>query len=257
MPLLIESCQDFFQTANLYEVLGVTKKASKQEVKKGYYKKSLAYHPDRVSGTDKDVATKKFQVLSQVYNILSDDGRRAEYDETGSVGEDIVLDENMDWEQYWRLHFRKVTIKDIEEFSQKYKGSSDELDDLKAVYLSSEGDMNNIMNTMLCSSYEDEPRFVKILTELIKDGTVPDFPAFSKESKKKKTSRMQKARAEAEEAAEEAKKLKLDDTEESLAAAIQQRQASRAAQADNFFSQLEAKYGGATKTKKKATKKSK
>lgn len=52
-------------------------------VKKGYYKKSLAYHPDRVSGTDKDVATKKFQVLSQVYNILSDDGRRAEYDETG------------------------------------------------------------------------------------------------------------------------------------------------------------------------------
>ncbi|CAG5125393.1 unnamed protein product [Candidula unifasciata] len=257
MPLLIDSCKEFFQTTNLYEVLGVTKEASKQEVKKGYYKKSLAYHPDRVSDTDKDVATKKFQVLSQIYNILSDDGRRAEYDETGSVGEEVILDENMDWQQYWRLHFRKVSIKDIEEFSQKYKGSSDELEDLKSVYLSSEGDLENIMNTMLCSSYEDEPRFVKILTDLIKEGTLPDFPAFSKESKKKKAARMQKARAEAKEAAEEAKKLKLDDTQESLASAIQQRQASRAAQADNFFSQLEAKYGGASKTKKKASKKSK
>lgn len=74
------------------------------------------------------------------------------------------------------------------------QGSSEELQDLKKIYLSSKGDMNTVMNSMLCSCHDDEPRFTKLLTELIKDGSVPDFPAFSKESKKKKAARSKKVR---------------------------------------------------------------
>jgi hypothetical protein len=59
------------------------------------------------------------------------------------------------------------------------------------------------------------------------------------------------AAAEATEAEEEAKKLKLDGTEDSLKALIQKRSSSRAEQADNFFANLEAKYGQPQKKKKK------
>ena len=64
------------------------------------------------------------------------------------------------------------------------------------------------------------------------------------------------AKSEAKEAEEEAKKLKLDDSEASLFAAIAQRQASRAKQSDDFLSQLEAKYSntGAAKKGKKSKK---
>uniref|UniRef100_A0A0B7A390 J domain-containing protein n=1 Tax=Arion vulgaris TaxID=1028688 RepID=A0A0B7A390_9EUPU len=243
MPLLVESCEELFLTDNLYEVLGVTKESTKQK--------------NRVSSSEKETATKKFQILSQVYNILSDDGRRAEYDETGSVGEEISADEDKDWEKYWRLLFPKVTLKDIEEFSLKYKGSDEELEDLKKLYLSSEGDIDIIMSNMMCSCHDDEHRFVQLLADLIKEGSLLDFPAFSKESNKKKTARMRKAQAEAKEAEEEAKKLKLDNSGESLLTAIAQRQASRAAQADDFLSHLEAKYASGAKKVAKGRKKNK
>lgn len=44
--------------------------------------------------------------------------------QTGSICEQVNLDENKDWESYWRLLFPRITVKDIEEFSEKYKGNS-------------------------------------------------------------------------------------------------------------------------------------
>lgn len=58
------------------------------------------------------------------------------------------------------------------------------------------------------------------------------------------------AQSEAKEAEEEAKKLKLSSGEDSLMKAIAERQASRAAQAESFLSQLEAKYSRSSKTGK-------
>ncbi|GFO00176.1 Dnaj homolog subfamily c member 9, partial [Plakobranchus ocellatus] len=133
--------------------------------------------------------------------------------------------------------------------------SEEELNDLKEAYLSSEGDMEKILDSVLCCTHEDEERFAEVLRDLIKEGSLPDFDNFSKENKKKKTARTKKAQAEAAEAEEEAKKLKLGEGQDSLMAAIAQRQASRARQADNFLSQLEAKYGGSAA--KKGGKKSK
>lgn len=52
--------------------------------------------------------------------------------------------------------------------------------------------MDKIMASMLCSTFEDEPRFTLILKELIQKDSLPDFTAFSKESQKKKKARQKK-----------------------------------------------------------------
>jgi molecular chaperone DnaJ len=63
-----------------YEVLGIDKKASKDEIKKAFHKLAHKFHPDKKEG-DAD----KFKEVSEAYSILSDDKRRAEYDSYGRV----------------------------------------------------------------------------------------------------------------------------------------------------------------------------
>ena len=95
------------------------------------------------------------QVLGKVYAILSDKDKRAIYDEDGTVDEeeDSILKQDRDWAEYWRLLFSKVTTDDIQSFEQSYKGSEEELDTLKSVYMDSEGDMDTILEevTWMCS----------------------------------------------------------------------------------------------------------
>jgi len=69
-----------------YEVLGVPKTASAEEIKKAYRKSAMKYHPDRNPG-DKD-AEEKFKELGEAYGVLSDDQKRARYDQYGFAGVD-------------------------------------------------------------------------------------------------------------------------------------------------------------------------
>jgi DnaJ family protein C protein 9 len=106
---LLASLDALFGTTNLYEVLGVTSTAGEAEVKRGYRRRSLQLHPDRVPEKERAEATKKFQALGAAYKVLSDKDRRAVYDESGEVDEesDISLrDGDKDWDQYWRLLFQ-------------------------------------------------------------------------------------------------------------------------------------------------------
>jgi len=64
-----------------YEVLGVIKSVSADEIKKAYRKLALKYHPDRNKG-DK-AAEAKFKEASEAYHVLSDKGRRTNYDQFG------------------------------------------------------------------------------------------------------------------------------------------------------------------------------
>ena len=64
-----------------YEVLGVIKSASSEEIKKAYRKLALKYHPDRNKG-DK-AAEAKFKEASEAYHVLSDKERRTNYDQFG------------------------------------------------------------------------------------------------------------------------------------------------------------------------------
>uniref|UniRef100_A0A0K0EFI1 Chaperone protein DnaJ n=1 Tax=Strongyloides stercoralis TaxID=6248 RepID=A0A0K0EFI1_STRER len=63
-----------------YKILGVDKKASAKEIKKAYYKLAKQYHPD--VNKDKS-APEKFRELTQAYEVLSDESKRAHYDSTG------------------------------------------------------------------------------------------------------------------------------------------------------------------------------
>ena len=69
-----------------YEVLGVKKDASADEIKKAYRKAAMKYHPDRNPG-DKE-AEAKFKEVGEAYEVLSDDGKRSRYDQFGFAGVD-------------------------------------------------------------------------------------------------------------------------------------------------------------------------
>jgi curved DNA-binding protein len=60
---------------NYYETLGVSKSSTQDEIKKAYRKLASTYHPDRAGGD-----TQKFQAIQQAYATLSDEQKRAEYD---------------------------------------------------------------------------------------------------------------------------------------------------------------------------------
>jgi len=69
-----------------YEVLGVSKTATDDELKKAYRKLALKYHPDRNPG-DKE-AEEKFKEAAEAYQVLSDKDKRARYDQFGMAGVD-------------------------------------------------------------------------------------------------------------------------------------------------------------------------
>ncbi len=74
-----------------YEVLGIDKNASEDDIKQAYRKAALKWHPDRwVSGTDaeKKTAEEKFKEASEAYSVLSDKDKRAKYDQFGFSGVD-------------------------------------------------------------------------------------------------------------------------------------------------------------------------
>lgn len=72
------------QKRDYYEILGVSKDASEQEIKSAYRKLAVRYHPDKNAG-DKE-AEEKFKEAAEAYSVLSDSDKRARYDRFGHAG---------------------------------------------------------------------------------------------------------------------------------------------------------------------------
>lgn len=66
-----------------YEILGVSKDASDQEIKRAFRKLALKYHPDRNKGNKE--AEEKFKEINEAYQVLSDPQKRAQYDQFGTT----------------------------------------------------------------------------------------------------------------------------------------------------------------------------
>jgi molecular chaperone DnaJ len=73
---------------DFYEVLGVPKNASDEEVKKAYRKLAMKYHPDRNQGDAAKAAEEKFKEAKEAYEMLSDPQKKAAYDQYGHAGVD-------------------------------------------------------------------------------------------------------------------------------------------------------------------------
>jgi len=81
-----------------YEILGVKKEATAEEVKKAYRQLALKYHPDRVPEGEKKQAEEKFKEISEAYGVLSDAQKRQMYDQYGHQG----IDQNFTAEDIFR-----------------------------------------------------------------------------------------------------------------------------------------------------------
>jgi molecular chaperone DnaJ len=66
-----------------YDVLGISKNATQDEVKRAFRRLAMQYHPDRNKAAD---AEQKFKEINEAYEVLSDDKRRRTYDQFGHDG---------------------------------------------------------------------------------------------------------------------------------------------------------------------------
>jgi len=69
-----------------YEILGISKSASQAEIKKAYRKMAIKYHPDK--NPDDKTAEEKFKLAAEAYEILSDENKKARYDQYGHAAFD-------------------------------------------------------------------------------------------------------------------------------------------------------------------------
>ena len=215
---------------------------------------------DKVLDGNKEEATQKFQAIAFAYAILSDPARRKRYDATGSTSEAIVDSEGFSWSDFYSEQFKDAISEDaINRFSEKYKASDEEKDDILAAYEKYKGNMNRIYETVMLSNVlEDDERIRKIIDEAIANEDIEAFPKYTNETQRSKQARIRAAQREAEEAEELAeeeglrdklrgKKAKKDSMGD-LAALIQQRQASRG----NAFDHIAEKYGAKPNKKRSA-----
>jgi len=68
--------------SDYYDILGVSKSASAEEIKKAYRKQALEWHPDRHKD-DKEAAERRFKEINEAYQVLSDSEKRSAYDQFG------------------------------------------------------------------------------------------------------------------------------------------------------------------------------
>ena len=75
------------QSDDFYEILGLSREASQDDIRRSFRKLAMEHHPDRVTDpAQKDASEAKFKRIAAAYEVLSDTEKKAKYDQYGSVG---------------------------------------------------------------------------------------------------------------------------------------------------------------------------
>lgn len=236
MPSILEQCEDFFGTRNVYELFKVEKTALEKDITKAYYKIALKVHPDRVPESEKVEATEKFKVLAKLHQVLTTKDKRALYDEQGIVGDDDDEAFGASWLELWRQFFKPISDEDINNYERQYIGSEIEKTDIKKAYLNGKGDKDFMFDTVPFMTVESEPRVAEIVQVMIDSEEVPEYELFTKEPKAKKNRRHRKYKREEGEAEQLKSQLSLEQQ-------IMKRQAERNNGFNSFLDKLAEKYG--------------
>lgn len=125
------------------------------------------YHPDKVTEADKSNANEKFNILHQAYLILSDAEKRIQYDATPDL-----LFAKATVAAQWEFFVRPMTGTDIDDARKKYQNSENEKYDIIREFKLGKGSMIHMMNNLPFMRYEDEPRILAIINELVNDGFI-------------------------------------------------------------------------------------
>ena len=211
------------QGRTLYEILNIESSANDTQIRKAYFMMARTCHPDKCKDQE---ATAKFQALSMIHDILSNEEKRGYYNETGEILDDMCgmgategdeEDEELRanrWKQYFKGMFEEVTIDKLETFSNTFIGSEEEKQQILNAYKESKGKITSVIDSVFFASDASEDRIRAIIDKAIHDGEIKtlkyykttirdndrDIQNMSEKEKKKNLKRKRKAEKEAEEA---------------------------------------------------------
>lgn len=180
----------------------------------------MKIHPDK---NQDEEAGEKFNQIQQAYEILMDEEKRRYYDDTGEIDDKLEINMENTYE-YFRNIYQRVTTNDIESFTETYKNSKMEEEDLINHYNEYEGDVTLLLECIPLSENSDIKRFLNIYKDLFKRKILEENKMFKKTMKKVK-----KLEEEDQEEVEE-EKNKLDN----LAKMIQLKQKNRMGNLDSL-----------------------
>ncbi|XP_018427046.1 PREDICTED: dnaJ homolog subfamily B member 2 [Nanorana parkeri] len=109
-----------------YEILGVPRNTSQDDIKRAYRKLALKWHPDK-NPDNKELAEKKFKDIAEAYEVLSDAGKRETYDRYGKAG--FSGPEPRSSSGGCRFHEYAYTFRSPEEVFQEFFGGRDPFSD--------------------------------------------------------------------------------------------------------------------------------